>query len=151
MPAIALLAICGGTMAVASPLPTPGASSATKEVGDMKIRIQAEGRSLTATLEDSPTVRDFLALLPLTVTLTDYASTEKVAGLPKRLATTGAPAGFDPDVGDITYYAPWGNLAIFYRDFGYATGLVKLGRLDAGVEALGGRGPVRVTIERAER
>ncbi|MEH7502625.1 cyclophilin-like fold protein [Neobacillus drentensis] len=23
----------------------------------------------------------------------------------------------DPSVGDFTYYSPWGNLAIFYRDF----------------------------------
>jgi hypothetical protein len=32
-------------------------------------------------------------------------------------------------VGDITYYAPWGNLAIFYRDFGYSPGLVRLGHI----------------------
>jgi len=112
----------------------------------MKIRIQLEGRTSTATLEDSEAARDFLSLLPLTLTLTDYNATEKVADLPKRLSTKGAPAGVDPDVGDITYYVPWGNLAIFYRDFGYSTGLVKLGRLDSGVEALSGRGPVRVTI-----
>jgi hypothetical protein len=54
-------------------------------------------------------------------------------------------------VGDIAYYAPWGNLAIFYRDFGYSSGLVKLGRLDSGVEVLSGRGAVRVTIEQAPR
>jgi len=39
-------------------------------------------------------------------------------------------------VGDITYYAPWGNLAIFYRDFDYSRGLVRLGRIDSGIEAL---------------
>ena len=60
-------------------------------------------------------------------------------------------SGVDPGVGDITYYAPWGNLAIFDRDFGYSRGLVRLGRLDSGVESLRGHGPVRVTIERAER
>ena len=52
---------------------------------------------------------------------------------------------------DIACYAPWGNLAIFYRDFGYSNALVKLGRLDSGVEILSGGGPLRVTIERAER
>lgn len=115
----------------------------------MKIRIQLENRSLTATLEEGEAVRDFLSLLPLTLTLTDYNSTEKVADLPKRLSTRGAPAGIDPQVGDLAYYAPWGNLAIFYRDFGYSRGLLRLGRLDSGVEALGGSGALHVTIDRA--
>jgi hypothetical protein len=50
--------------------------------------------------------------------LKNYASTEKISYLARKLSTEGAPAGCDPDVGDITYYAPWGNLAIFYKDFG---------------------------------
>ena len=113
----------------------------------MKIRLTINGKSMTATLDDNPAARDFLALLPITLKLEDYASTEKVAYLPRKLSTQGAPAGIDPDVGDIAYYAPWGNLAIFYRDFGYSTGLVRLGRFDAGVEALSVRGPLNATIE----
>jgi hypothetical protein len=50
-------------------------------------------------------------------------------------------------VGDIAYYAPWGSLAIFYKDFGYSNGLVKLGRIDSGIEALSVRGSLKVTIE----
>ena len=64
---------------------------------------------------DSETTRDFISLLPLTLTLSDYAQTEKVSDLPRRLSTADAPDGVDPDVGDIAYYAPWGNLAIYYR------------------------------------
>ena len=52
-----------------------------------------------------------------------------------------------PSIGDIAYYAPWGNLAIFYRDFPYSPGLIKLGVIDTGGEALGQRGPLRATIE----
>jgi hypothetical protein len=39
---------------------------------------------------------------------------------PRKLSTSGARPGSDPDVGDIAYYAPWGNLALFYRNFGYS-------------------------------
>jgi hypothetical protein len=138
-------------MATDVPHPKPAIADAAQEVSEMKIRIQLEGRSVTATLDDSEAARDFLSLLPLTLTLTDYNSTEKVADLPRKLSTKGAPAGVDPDMGDIAYYAPWGNLAIYYRDFGYSSGLVNLGRLDSGVEFLSGRGSVRVTIERARR
>ena len=90
----------------------------------MKIRLKVGGTVLTATLIDSATTRDFTSLLPLTLTLKDYAGTEKISDLPKKLSTESAPSGSDPSVGDITYYAPWGNLAIFYRDFGYSSGLV---------------------------
>lgn len=116
----------------------------------MKIRIIVEGTELTATLEDTAAGRDFATLLPLDLTLEDYHGIEKIADLPKRLSTEDAPAGVDPDVGDITYYAPWGNLALFYRDFGYARGLVRLGRIHGDVTALGGDKPLRVRIERVE-
>lgn len=104
----------------------------------------------TAILLDTRTARDFLSLLPLTLTLEDYHNTEKISGLPRPLATQGAPAGIDPEVGDITYYAPWGNLAIFYRDFGYSKGLVRLGHIASGIERLEQNGSFSVTIQRAE-
>ncbi len=117
----------------------------------MKIRLKLEDKVLTATLNDSKAARDFAAQLPLTLSLTDYSRTEKISDLPKRLSTDSAPSGSDPSVGDIAYYAPWGNLAIFYRDFGYSTGLVILGKLDSGVEALSGPGSLKMTIELAAK
>jgi hypothetical protein len=117
----------------------------------MKILMNVEGTRLTAGLDDTETARDFAALLPLTLALTDYAATEKIGDLPRRLSTKGAPHGIDPDVDDISYYAPWENLAVFYRDFSYSVGLVKLGSFDAGVEILQRPGSLRVTIERLEK
>ncbi len=113
----------------------------------MKIRLKAEDKVITATLIDSKTTQDFISLLPLTLTLEDYAGTEKISYLPRRLSTEGAPAGSDPAVGDIAYYAPWGNLAIFYRDFGYSSGLVILGKIDSGMEAFKAPGSAKVTVE----
>ncbi len=45
----------------------------------MKIRITVEDEEFTATLIDSQTTQDFVALLPLTLTLEDYGSTEKIS------------------------------------------------------------------------
>jgi hypothetical protein len=55
--------------------------------------------------------------------------------------------GQRPDVGDIAYYAPWGNLAIYYKDFGYSNGLIILGKIDSGPEAFDVPGSVKATIE----
>src|SRR5438067_804019 len=107
-----------------------------QQVRTMRIRMDIEGTAITATLDDNETARDFVSLLPLTLTLNDYAATEKMSDLSRSLSTKGAPPGTDPSIGDITYYSPWGNLALFYKDSGYASGLVKLGRIDAGLEAL---------------
>lgn len=114
----------------------------------MKVTIIINDRQLIATLDDSAASRGFAALLPLDLTLSDYHRTEKIADLPARLSTTGAPDGIDPAVGDIAYYVPWGNLAIFYRDFGYSKGLVRLGRIEGDLGDLDTSGTVSARIER---
>ncbi len=116
----------------------------------MKIRMDVNGTRVTATLDANAMSRDFISLLPLTLTLEDYNGTEKISDLPKRLSTKAAPDGVDPSVGDIAYYAPWGNLAIFYKDFGYSRGLVRLGHVDAGADVFDRPGTLRVTIQQGE-
>lgn len=116
----------------------------------MKIRIVVDDQPLIAQLENHSAAREFAAMLPLELDLEDYHAIEKIADLPSPLPTDEVPAGVDPDVGDITYYAPWGNLAIFYRDFGYARGLVRLGRIEGSVSALATAGAIRVRIERVD-
>ena len=119
----------------------------TKQANRMKINIKVGNEVVTATLIDSKTTQDFISLLPLTLTLEDHANTEKVSDLPRRLSTEDAPPGSDPAVGDIAYYAPWGNLAMYYNDFGYSNGLIILGKIDGDIEALNVPGSVKVMIE----
>ncbi|MCY1547008.1 Cyclophilin-like family protein [compost metagenome] len=116
----------------------------------MKIEFTSNGKTATADLVDSSATRDFIALLPMTLTLEDYASTEKISPLPKRLSTDGAPPGITPVAGDLAYYAPWGNLALFYKDFRYSEGLVRLGHIETGLDVLVTRMPLEVVIKRVE-
>ena len=60
------------------------------------IKIMIGDTQLIAMLSDNPTSRDFISFLPLELTLEDYAATEKIAYLPKKLSTNNAPSGFDP-------------------------------------------------------
>ncbi len=140
-PLLALFAVLGATAELAEAEPM------SNDV--VRIRLTVGGKKVVVKMHDNATSRDLVAQLPLTMKLSDYASTEKVATLPKKLSTKGAPAGFDPSVGDVTYYAPWGNLAIFYKDFGYAKGLVSLGVIESGLADLAALdGDVTVTIKR---
>jgi hypothetical protein len=115
-----------------------------------RIHVIVGNETLSATLDDTPAGRDFAALLPLEPTLSDYNTTEKVADLPRKLDTSDAPASYTPKTGDITYYAPWGNLAIFYKPFRSSKGLVRLGAFDGPIDALLKDGAISVRIEAAE-
>ncbi|MFC8666487.1 cyclophilin-like fold protein [Streptomyces sp. NPDC057199] len=131
-----------------SPAPTtpPGRST------DMNIRITLDGTPVDATLNDSAAARDFAAQLPLTLNLTDFHQNEKIADLPRRLSTSGAPSGVHPRTGDLAYYAPWGNLAIYYRDGSPSTGndLIILGHMpESATETLAENDEVNITIEDA--
>lgn len=98
----------------------------------MQILIDIEGQKpVMATLDSSPATLDLIKQLPMTLELTDYAGTEKIAYPPHKLSTQHAAKAYAGKAGDITYYAPWGNLAIFYRDSdaGLANGLIYLGKL----------------------
>ena len=140
------------TRAMVLLLVATSAVAATDEVSHsrretMKIRMTMAGKIITASLEESDSARDFFAMLPLTLPLEDYAETEKIAYLPGKLTTQGAPKGIDPNVGDICYYTPWGNLAIYYKDFGYSSGLIRLGRITSGLDALTAQPSGTLTIE----
>jgi len=116
----------------------------------MKIRIHVDGQVVTATLYDNASARDFAALLPLSLTLTDYARIERIAYLPRKLTPEAGAAGVPVKAGDITYYAPWGNLAVFVEngDGDYSGALVRLGCVETGLPALQRPAPLKVRIER---
>ncbi|WP_179382102.1 cyclophilin-like fold protein [Streptomyces sp. SA15] len=71
----------------------------------MNIRLTVDGHHVAAILNDSATARDFAALLPLRLDLSDFYQTERMADLPRRLSTSGAPKGTEPKAGDLAYYA----------------------------------------------
>ena len=114
-----------------------------------KIKLTVNGNEIFVNLEDNQASREFLEMLPLTLTFEDFNSTEKIATLPDELSTEGLPSGYTPEVGDFSYYAPWGNISVFYKNFRYSNSLYKLGTIESGTEILGNtNGNFEVTIER---
>ena len=95
-----------------------------------RIKLTFEGNEIYALINNSKAGDDFLSLLPLSVKAEDFNSTEKIFYLNKKLNIQYEPDGINPKAGDITYYAPWGNIAIFYKDFRYSNNLIYLGRFE---------------------
>lgn len=127
---LAVLIFC--TSAYSEELPHSSVKPSSGSDTTMQILIEIEGQKpVMATLVSSPATLDLIKQLPLTLELTDYAGTEKITYPPHKLSTQHAAKAYAGKAGDITYYAPWGNLAIFYRDSdaGLANGLIYLGKL----------------------
>ncbi len=113
----------------------------------MRIRIEFNGASMTATLYDNPSARDFASMLPLDLTIDDYSPNEKIAYLPRKLTEEGSGHFGNEQPGDLAYYAPWGNLAFFYDSYRYSSGLIRLGRIDGDIAPLLVRGKFDLHIE----
>jgi hypothetical protein len=59
----------------------------------------------------------------------DFNRVEKIAELPRPLTMEGVPAGADPEINDIGYYAPSRDLVLYYGDVGYFNRIVRIGHL----------------------
>ena len=151
-----LLTACGGAPPPRPELnspaaPTTGAADATAASADQTaFRVVIAETVLTGHLFDNAAARDLAAQLPLTVTFRDMNGVEKTAPLPRKLLVDGMPAGDDPGVGDLGYWAPEGDLVLYYGDVGYWTGIMRLGEIDGDVAAIAGQsGDFSATVELA--
>jgi hypothetical protein len=119
-----------------------------QEPTDMRIRLTFNNQSMVATLYDSPSARDLASLLRLDLTIDNYGNNEKIAYLPRKLTEEGSGPFGNEASGDLCYFAPWGNLALFYAGYRWSEGLIRLGRFEGGVEPLLTRGKFPLRIER---
>ena len=103
---------------------------------EMRVLATFAGGEAEILLADNATSRSFWQQLPLTLTFEDFAGEEKIAYPPAALSQEGAATGYDPAVGDITCYGPWGNIAIFYEDHSYSEGLIPMGTVVSGLADL---------------
>ena len=141
--------ITTGTSKAETPPNSDRASSETSH--NMKINIKISGRTLTATLADNPTAQDFVSLLPLKVSMNDLFGREKYGDLPRAISEKGSRTD-SYQVGDIAYWSPDHQLAVYYRhdnEMIPSPGVIPVAKIDAGVEAFNVSGSVKVTIELA--
>lgn len=120
------------------------------DVASLNMNMIVGGQTITATMEDNGAARDFLSRLPLEVTLDDYNNgTEKIFYPDPALNLDDTPRGCTPKAGDITIYEPWGNVAIFCRDWSESNSLIKIGHIDGdGISLLQGTESMNVRFER---
>jgi len=99
----------------------------------MQICIQVNVNTTVFELNKSQAAKELYEQLPLTVSVENYGNDEKIFYPPKKLNTTNTPLA-DAQFGTLAYYAPWGDVVMFYGKFGSASGLYELGNAISGSE-----------------
>ena len=95
----------------------------------------------------------FIPLFQCHSTMNDLFEREKFAHLPRAISEAGQRTR-TYEVGDVSYWSPGRDVAIFYRQDGQqipAPGLIPIGKLEAGVEAFNVPGSVNVTVELSDK
>jgi len=108
-------------------------SNAAEKEAAMKISVKSNGKTTVFELNNSPAARDLYSQLPLSIKIEDYSDNEKIFYPPRKLNTADTPTA-DARAGTLAYYAPWGDVVMFYKDFGSASGLYELGHVTSGGE-----------------
>jgi hypothetical protein len=132
----------GSGTASASGADTPRSGTEVQQEEPMRIRLTTGSRQATATLEDNAAARDLVSLLPVTVRMSDLLGREKPGPLPRALTGDVAPL-FTYRVGQLAYWPPDHNIFVVYAGDGLPVpgrGLIPLGTVDAGLDALAGAG-----------
>ncbi len=136
------------TLLLVASLVAVDASKASERTTNMKIKISIADKVVIATVADNATARDFVSVLPLSVSMNDLFGREKYGDLPKALSENG-PRKNRYEVGDIAYWSPDRQFAVYYHHDGESIpspGIIPIAKIDTGAEAFNVPGSVKVSI-----
>lgn len=130
----------------ASETKTPGSEETTSELNEnladeFQIRVEGgDGQTIVFQLNDSPAASTLHEQLPLSIQVENYSHNEKIFYPPNQLDTSDTPLAEGP-AGTLAYYAPWGDVVLYYGGCEGASGLYALGQAVSGagqIETLSG-------------
>lgn len=120
--------------------------SATMNTLNNYVNLRINNKEYKLILYDNDTARDFLRMLPLTITMNDLNSNEKYYNLSKSLTTKSERAG-SIKRGDFMLY---GNncLVLFYESFSTSYSYTRIGYIENtdGLKDSLGRGSIEITF-----
>lgn len=123
----------------------PSQPEVTGPTGETIITVQSGDIVIPFALSDSQAAKDLLAQLPLEIEVENFSSNEKIFYPPEKLDTTNAPIA-EGGTGTLAYYAPWGDVVMFYDSFSSNGSLYQLGKAVSGAGQIGGlSGTIRIT------
>ena len=113
---------------------------------DKTIQIQIGSQTFQATLEDNPTVEEFLNKLPLEIELEELNGNEKFYRFNERFPTSDSKPKMI-HTGDLMLYSG-SYFVLFYKDFATSYSYTRLGKIEnpADLADAVGSGSIKITI-----
>lgn len=102
---------------------------------NMIVNMNFNNTSLMIKLDNSKIAKEFYQSLPLELEFSDFIGKEKIAHLPNELKNNNSN-GYEPEIGDLFYYTPWGNIGIFYEKQPFNRDIIFLGKVIGNLELL---------------
>lgn len=122
-----------GELGFSQPQETTSSETEESNVETNQISVTCGDTQVVYELNDSPAAQSLLSQLPLTVVVEDFSTNEKVFYPPQELDTTDTPLA-EGGAGTLAYYAPWGDVVLFYDSFSANSSLFELGEAVSGAE-----------------
>ena len=111
-------------------------AGSTEETGARQISVQFGENTVIYELNDSPAADSLYEQLPITTEVEDFSTNEKIFYPSQELDTSDSPAA-EGGAGTLAYYAPWGDVVMFYDDYSANSSLFELGQAVSGGEQIG--------------
>lgn len=111
-----------------------------KEISDlplsnMQVKITSQGHTALFQLYNTVAAKEFYEQLPLELDLTNFRDAQWMFYPPQRLKVSAREAYHNGKKGELSYYEPWGDVFMLYRDF-YAGD--EMHRLGVGISGIDG-------------
>ena len=135
-------------LGLSQPQETTSTETERSNVETNQISVTCGDLQVVYALNDSPAAQSLLSQLPLTVAVEDFSTNEKVFYPPQELDTANTPLAVG-GAGTLAYYAPWGDVVLFYDSFSANGSLYELGEAVSGVENIGQMSGT-ITVETVE-
>lgn len=106
-----------------------------------KLKLTIDGSEVIIAMYDNTAANAFRERLPLEdLEFFELNGIEKPTRRPDiPFSLEEEEPGYNPTIGEMVIYRPWGNFAIFYGDYGYSDELVPLGKVESGLEVVAGK------------
>lgn len=83
----------------------------------MKVEILSQGKKATFQLYETTAACEFYDQLPLELDLSNFRDAQWMFYPPRKLNVKADEAYHDGKKGELSYYAPWGDVFMLYKDF----------------------------------
>ena len=107
-------------------------------LSDMQVKITSRGRTATFQLYDTVAAKEFYNQLPLDLELTNFRDAQWMFYPPEKLSVTAQEAYHDGKKGELSYYEPWGDAFMLYKDFYAGDEMHRLGVNLTGIGEIAG-------------